>query len=37
MINDIFMKEYRKLFNIKKYNYVPDLYDLIDDPLNDSD
>ena len=32
IINIIFMKECRKMFNIKKYDYVPDLYDLIDFP-----
>ena len=37
MINDIFMKECRKLFNIKIYEYVPNIYDLIDCKPNESD
>ena len=30
------MKECKKMFNIKKYDYVPNIYDLIDFPPNES-
>ena len=36
MIHIIFMKECKKMFNIKKYDYVPNIYDLIDFPPNES-